>query len=289
MASLATRPASVEAFRVAEFELVTAYESRVGPGANRRDLIDTCFSTWYILRGSVALGWRGGGVDAGPGGWVFADPFRRRSQRFTPGATIVSIRFQAPGLVPRCAALDGLPAVLRGRPRLLDDTRALVAAVAEGSHEDLHGWRRSPRGFEDCCAVQAAFATWLAGWAATLRAAGLLRDPAALADRRLRAALRILEADETLGPVPYDELAAASGLSRAHLDRLWLREFGFTPRRFRERRCLAAAGRLLRADELSVKEIAARLAFADSSHFAKWFRRQTGFAPLAFRRRALGA
>ena len=64
-------------------------------------------------------------------------------------------------------------------------------------------------------------------------------------------------------------------------DRLFQRELGCTPRGYLERRCLERARALLRDGERSVAATAAALRFTDASHFAKWFRRQTGLTPRA--------
>ncbi len=49
-----------------------------------------------------------------------------------------------------------------------------------------------------------------------------------------------------------------------------------------ERRALAT--RLLRSDELSIDEVAARLGYSDATNFTRAFRRWTGMTPRAFRR-----
>jgi AraC-like DNA-binding protein len=52
-----------------------------------------------------------------------------------------------------------------------------------------------------------------------------------------------------------------------------------TPRQWCERQSLTSAAKWLQDGRFSIKEIAARLRFTDSSHFAKWFRRHLGKSP----------
>jgi len=75
-----------------------------------------------------------------------------------------------------------------------------------------------------------------------------------------------------------------TGLSRVHLDRLFQRHLGSTPRDWLDRLLRDRACDLLRHGS-AAKTVAHQLAFADASHFTKWFRRQVGCTPGAFAQR----
>lgn len=84
-------------------------------------------------------------------------------------------------------------------------------------------------------------------------------------------------------PVSLAELAAAAGLSRFHLLRLFKLHTGETPAQFHLRLRIELARRLLRTTRAGVSEIGLRCGFIDSSHFAKTFRRHVGVSPSDYR------
>ena len=94
-----------------------------------------------------------------------------------------------------------------------------------------------------------------------------LCDAAAVGDHRLDVA----------------RLAEAAGFSRYHFSRRFAAERGMPPGRYITTRRMEEAVRLLRATELSVREVSGACGFADPNHFAKAFRRWHGQSPLAFR------
>jgi len=66
--------------------------------------------------------------------------------------------------------------------------------------------------------------------------------------------------------------ARAAGLTPSGLRQRFTRELGMSPKEFESRERLEAAGRLLRATERSVTDIALSLGYSSSQHFAKQFR-----------------
>jgi AraC family transcriptional regulator, transcriptional activator of pobA len=79
--------------------------------------------------------------------------------------------------------------------------------------------------------------------------------------------------------------SAELGVTTGTLSRTLTRLSGRTTKQLILDRVLLEAARLLRFSDLSVKEIAARLGFADQFAFSKAFKRQRGEAPLDFRNR----
>ena len=84
-----------------------------------------------------------------------------------------------------------------------------------------------------------------------------------------------------------EEFAAANGVSAAHLVRLFRQEFGIPPGQYRMKLRLDAASQLLRYSDLSIKEISARLGFADQYTFSGCFKRHLGFSPSEYRKNNL--
>ncbi len=80
------------------------------------------------------------------------------------------------------------------------------------------------------------------------------------------------------------DVAAAVNLSEEHLGRVFKEETGESVMTCLRNRRIEMAKQLLVTSNDSVKAIAHRLAFGDTGHFCKIFRRLTGQTPLQFRR-----
>jgi AraC family transcriptional regulator len=81
-----------------------------------------------------------------------------------------------------------------------------------------------------------------------------------------------------------DRLAAQAGLSKFYFSRLFRSALGMSPSRYHIRLRMDEARRLLRETKKSVVEIALDVGYANPSHFAQLFRRETGLAPSDYRR-----
>jgi len=84
-------------------------------------------------------------------------------------------------------------------------------------------------------------------------------------------------------PSPLAKVARAAGYHPDHLTRKLKRENGVGLRALRDQLRLETAQAALRAAP-SVAEAATRAGFDDPNYFARWFRRQTGETPTAWRR-----
>lgn len=84
-------------------------------------------------------------------------------------------------------------------------------------------------------------------------------------------------------PVPLRRIARDFGYHPDHLSRKLKRESGLGLRALRDRVRLEAAQAALRTS-VTVAEAATRSGFEDPNYFARWFRRQTGQSPQAWRR-----
>jgi AraC family transcriptional regulator len=81
-----------------------------------------------------------------------------------------------------------------------------------------------------------------------------------------------------------DRLAAQVGLSKFYFNRLFKSALGMSPSRYHIRLRMDEARRLLRETKRSVVEIALDVGYANPSHFAQLFRRETGLTPSNYRR-----
>jgi AraC family transcriptional regulator len=81
-----------------------------------------------------------------------------------------------------------------------------------------------------------------------------------------------------------DRLAARAGLSKFYFNRLFKSAVGVSPSHYHINLRLDAARRLLRETKKSVVEVALDVGYANPSHFAQLFRRETGLSPSDYRR-----
>lgn len=79
-----------------------------------------------------------------------------------------------------------------------------------------------------------------------------------------------------------EEAARMSSLSSFHFHRTFTDVFGMSPARFARQIKIEKARRLLLGGQHNVKEVAAKLGYADGFSFSKAFKREMGVAPIQF-------
>lgn len=101
------------------------------------------------------------------------------------------------------------------------------------------------------------------------------------ADARVAKVREILD-DRTAENVGLDELAAAAGISRFHLIRVFQRRYGLTPFAYQRSRRIEKARAVLRTGK-SIADAAAAAGFSDQSHLGRSFRAVMGSTPGEYR------
>ncbi len=91
-------------------------------------------------------------------------------------------------------------------------------------------------------------------------------------------------ADDQTASVEVQTLAAELGLTYDTFRRRFTAQVGQSPSTFRTTRRLQAAATLLRLTDMTHREIARTLGFADEFHFSRRFRAQFGVPPREYRR-----
>jgi AraC family transcriptional activator of pobA len=84
---------------------------------------------------------------------------------------------------------------------------------------------------------------------------------------------------------PAGFYAKALGISPTHLNRIVRQKTGASTRDLLTRRMLEEAQRELLFTPGSIQEMAFRLGFADPAYFSRFFTRQTGLTPRAWKQR----
>ena len=102
--------------------------------------------------------------------------------------------------------------------------------------------------------------------------------------QRLVRARDLLHADVQHGAT-LDELAAAAGLSRAHLARQFAATFGVPPHQYLVQLRVEQAKRALAAGT-SVTDVCAEVGFTSLGTFSAMFHRRTGLSPRAWQKRS---
>jgi AraC family transcriptional regulator len=100
--------------------------------------------------------------------------------------------------------------------------------------------------------------------------------------RRLRVAIEYIE-DHLDSEIALEDLAAAVHLSAYHFARLFKASTGLPPHQYVIARRIERAKQLLRGDDLSLAQVAARVGFWDQGHFTRHFKRLVGVTPGRFR------
>lgn len=119
-----------------------------------------------------------------------------------------------------------------------------------------------------------------------VRASGVVArqstDVLAMSDVSIVKALRFIRGGGTL-PMRVDEVAMASGLSRRVLEKRFRARLGRSVLAEIRRVRVDRIARMLAETNLTVSQIALELGFEGTEHVARYFRRERGMTPLAFR------
>ena len=89
---------------------------------------------------------------------------------------------------------------------------------------------------------------------------------------------------KTASRFKIEELCAHVSRSESQTIRIFKRAYGVTPYAYLLEKKLDLAGQLLKDTNLSVREIAERLCFADEYYFSNVFKKKTGVSPSLYRR-----
>lgn len=89
--------------------------------------------------------------------------------------------------------------------------------------------------------------------------------------------------DHYLEPITLEEIAAKSGISIRHLNRIFRAYYKLTPIAYLQRLRMERACTMLKQTNLSITEISYECGFNDSNYLARQFRKSYGMSPKSFR------
>ncbi|MDD2709534.1 MAG: AraC family transcriptional regulator [Verrucomicrobiae bacterium] len=276
----------VETWDQLDCRLLHAYDGMIPRrGDSYEAFPGSAYHLWWVRRGWVRVEALGRSVEAGPGQWLMNAVEVKRVQSFSVNAAIVSLWFIARWSDGHPLFDHGLPLVIPSGDgsKLEPSVAELLDALGHPRTWDGSSVQQRDFTFSAFLKLRCRFADFISAWGETLLQLGLRPMPSRPLDARIDACLAELEKSGFFACIPYARLTALSGLSRVHLDRLFLKATSLTPRAYVDRKCLSEVLFLLRDRRRSIKEIAYVLSFSGPAHFSAWFRRQTGMSPKALR------
>lgn len=245
-------------------------------------------TAWRLHAGSIVVKTARASFRAMAGDWLFL-PNGYRKQRFSKDAELTSLMFRLcwqdgrplidlrPGLLVRGADASGMDGMLPALTRLL-------ASLPD------RAWFRRGGGcdFEAFLTMKNWFSDWLAEAFKVWRARVPDLEVAYLADPRVDAARRWIEARPMEAEVDMREAAKVAGVSFVHLNRLFMKHHHQTVHEFLRYLRIRYARRRLLDPAAQIKAVAHEMGFRELSTFSIWFRRAEQISPREYRRRLGG-
>lgn len=222
--------------------------------------------------------------EARPGTWLLL-PSQKYLQTLKPKTHLLSAYFlcQWPSGENFFSNKDGLLIQGRAHPELESKATQLDRIVRKWIPGADTSFARMFSNFDSFLSFQALFLQWLSVWVKVCTALGAVQNRIATGDDRLLKAVRCLNNAELDSGFPLSKLQNESGLGEPHLNRLFLKAYGLSLRKYWEQRKLEFSKKCLGTSNILVKEVAYRLGFRSDSHFVVWFRHLSGLSPSEYR------
>lgn len=280
-------------FKELRSDLLWAYDDVVDATNLASPMSPTQTIAWLIRSGGVLVRQGSNTITARAGMWIFP-AMMMGWQQFKPGTKLLSIRFTARWLDNRRSLFEHKHAVLiasADAPALERTGSDLARAVLTHAGKVVRGGGMMPDLYLRAIDVgshfdiQARFSNWLSVYANTMQqVAGMRPTLPQVHNAKAIAAMRLIEDHPLTQPLREAAIARRIGTSVSQMNRLFLRYFDSTPKRWFDTRRREYAVNALTHSDVQIKSIAFTLGFSSLPHFTKWFRRQTGQPPLQFRK-----
>lgn len=267
-----------------QLRLLWCYEGPV-EGARKVEISSRYMCAWLVRAGEVTVISGSQSVKAKKDHWLIPRP-GKRIQQFTDDIRLLSLGFYANWPAGDAFFEEGLsisfprseePQLEAAALAVFDNMERLIPG-----HDYLAFQHEMP--LQIYMQSQKAFPEWFLIFADTLVDRGLKPTQRGQADPRVTHAVRILETQELNQPLKTAELARMVGLSPAHLERLFLQQFGHSPKVHFENRRIEHATAALAFPQARIKEVGAELGFKNLSHFSRWFQTHFRISPREYRR-----
>lgn len=244
-------------------------------------------SVFLVIRGGVTVSTPEGTVDARAGEWIFPKQGKRH-QKFSADAKVLSVHLDLhwPGGTPLFEWGTALVVPAAEHPAWEIRARSLIRFIErefESARWELRSKRASLPSWHK---LHRYFSTWFDVVLKSLLELGHRPSHLMTIDPRLLTGIEFLDHQPFTVPYQESQVASHAGLSVSQWNRLFIKQFFTTPRRYYDKRRLDSALTRVRGGGL-LKEIAFDLGFSSLPHFSSWFHQKTGFTPTDFRQRGL--
>ncbi|MEI9999141.1 MAG: AraC family transcriptional regulator [Verrucomicrobiota bacterium] len=169
-------------------------------------------------------------------------------------------------------------------PRLATIARWMVRYIRQHRMQTGLALEQIPWTLDEYLNLQRLFQEWLRAYVDLMRGLRLRIQTHEPVEERVWVALRRMEAMGVNEPFREADLAHMMGVSKSHLNRLFVSSIGKTPADYWDERRMKAAYDALNSSRRSAKSIAYELGFSSLSHFSTWVRKKFGKSPRQLRR-----
>lgn len=239
---------------------------------------------WYVQQGHVRVTSASGVYEASAGEWLLL-PRETSHQDFSDNTIILSLHFlcQWPSGENIFANKSGAKFNASEAPLLLSMGKQLERVVSRLFPQADVRFTKQLMTYPVFLNFQTLFMRWLHLWfQIQIKYGARLTRLQPGDDRPLRMARCLNEAPLDHG-FPREWLLEETGLSEVHVNRIFLREFGVTPRKYWEKRRFEFSKMCLKTSTIPVKEVGYQLGFRSASHFVGWFQKHAGASPKTYR------
>jgi len=234
---------------------------------------------WSIDVGQVEVHSEFGRFVAGPGTWIM-HATSRRLHDFSPDSRIRSVQLDLDWPSGANVLAGPTPLIVpQGETAEIEKAVEAVLAYALTEAEEVVLLPEHARTFAEAMGLHAV----LFSFAATMVTCGLRHGWRVMEERQMdpRVVSMLVYVDNHPLSKSFDktELANAVTLGSTHVNRLFTKSQGMTPKRYFDQRRLDFACDHLSAGVMGIKEIASELGFTSLQHFSAWFRKHLGVSP----------
>ncbi len=269
-------------------ELLWTYSGPVDSGAIRLlNNHEHGYWVWLLLCGSVRITVDGKSWTATVGQWIVS-PHGMALQEFSRDARILSVHFRCQWAMGEnlFAGKEGMVFEAKEFPRLERSGSSLQRLVQRHFPKANLQLSMQTADYPIYLRLQQRFEQWMSDFYTTLVQQGRYLSRGGQCDPRLLRAAQCFHESPLDKPFPSERLSRDTGLGRVQLDRLYWKQFGFTPHEYWDNLRERSAARILETTDQPIKEVGYHLGFRQASHFSTWFFRRTKLTPKEYREQA---
>ncbi|WOO43185.1 helix-turn-helix domain-containing protein [Rubellicoccus peritrichatus] len=220
----------------------------------------------------------------------FASPGIRR-QRFEIGTLVMSVGYKAEWLTGQPFFDSGLNIIhaISDPDSLYTQSHKLFSEIygdsASGVSFDT-AVKQKAKTLQSHLHLKSRFMDWFSVLVSRLETLGVTTSSIGSTDRRSHRLIQLIRSMPLDKPFDKSHIIHGMNLSWRRTEQIFKESFNISPNEFHQRRRLSEAKRLLRIEDVPIKEIAFLLAFPQPSSFTNWFKNRTETSPQLFRNMA---